>query len=319
MGEKAKEDCGITPSLTTSPASLEALRAKPDIMALGALAGAMFLWSGTFIAMKVTLAVFHPVFMVFIRMLGSVLLLTPFLRHWARTAPYKKGDWRIFAILVLSEPCLYFVFEGYALQNTTASQAGIVTSLLPLLVGVGAFFILKERLSPIAWAGFFLAVGGVIWLTLAGDNTESAPNALLGNMLEFCAMIMACGYTLCVRKLMRYPPFLISAAQAIAGMVFFGILFVLMGFPLPDALPSLYPILALAFLSMATIVAYGLYNIGVARLSAGQAAAWINLIPALTMLMGILFLGESLTLMQSLAVLPILAGVTLSLFGKSSG
>ena len=286
-------------------------------MALGALAGAMLLWSGTFIAMKVALAVFHPVFMVFVRMAGSVLLLLPFLRHLARSAPYSRGDWRIFAILVLSEPCLYFIFEGYALQYTTASQAGIVTSLLPLLVGVGAFFILKERLSPVAWAGFFLAVSGVIWLSLAGENTEAAPNAVLGNMLEFCAMIMACGYTLCVRKLMRYPPFLISAAQALAGMIFFGLMLAITGFPVPEAIPPLYPILALAFLSMATIVAYGLYNIGVARLSAGQAAAWTNLIPALTLLMGIVFLNESLTLTQSLAILPILAGVAMSLFGKS--
>ncbi len=315
-------------------------------MALGALAGAMLLWSGTFIAMKVVLTVFHPVFMVFVRMLGSVILLLPFLRHWARTVPYTKGDWRIFAILVLCEPCLYFVFEGYALQNTTASQAGIVTSLLPLLVGVGAFFVLKERLPRRAWAGFFLAMGGVVWLTLAGDSTasdifwekiqainaiilgpasapagvipRSAPNALLGNSLEFCAMIMACGYTLCVRKLMRYPPFFISAAQAVAGMVFFGIMLAVMGFPLPAEIPSLYPLLALGFLSVATIVAYGLYNIGVARLSAGRAAAWINLIPALTLGMGILFLGESLNLLQSLAILPILAGVALSLSGKSS-
>ena len=285
-------------------------------MALGALAGAMLLWSGTFIAMKVALAVFHPVLMVFVRMAGSVLLLSPFLWRMARSAPYAKGDWRIFALLVLCEPCLYFIFEGYALQNTTASQAGIVTSLLPLLVGVGAFFVLKERLSPLAWTGFFLAMVGVIWLTLAGENAESAPNALLGNVLEFCAMIMACGYTLCVRKLMRYPPFLISAAQALAGMAFFGIMLAVMGLPLPDALPSLSSLLALGFLSMATIVAYGLYNIGVARLSAGQAAAWINLIPVLTLVMGMLFLGDSLNLMQSLAIIPILAGIALSLLGK---
>lgn len=285
-------------------------------MALGALAGAMLLWSGTFIAMKVALVVFHPVFMVFVRMAGSVFLLSPFLWRMARSAPYSRGDWRIFALLVLSEPCLYFMFEAYALKNTTASQAGIITSLLPLLVGVGAFFILKERLPLSAWAGFFLAISGVVWLTLAGENTESAPNALLGNALEFCAMVMACSYTLCVRKLMRYPPFLISAAQALAGMVFFGLMLVVMGVPLPREFPPPAPLLALGFLSIATIVAYGLYNIGVARLSAGRAAAWTNLIPALTLIMGILFLGDSLNLMQSIAILPILAGVALSLLGR---
>ena len=281
-------------------------------MALGALAGAMFLWSGTFIAMKVALTAFHPVFMIFVRMTGSVLLLSPFLSRWARGTPYRGGDWRIIGLMVVSEPCLYFMFEAYALRYTTASQAGIITSLLPLLVGVGAFFFLKERLGPKAWLGFILAVAGVITLTIFSEDSAQAPNALLGNSLEFGAMLMACIYTLCVRKLVGYQPFFISAMQSVGGMVFFGLMLVMLGAPLPDAMPPLEPILALAFLSFSTLVAYGMYNFGIARLSAGQAAAWINLIPVLTLFMGIILLDEKLTLPQAIAVIPILGGVVLS-------
>lgn len=281
-------------------------------MALGALAGAMFLWSGTFIAMKVALTAFHPVFMIFVRMVGSVLLLSPFLMRWARGTPYRQGDWRIIALMVFSEPCLYFMFEAYALRYTTASQAGIITSLLPLLVGVGAFFFLKERLGAKAWLGFALAVAGVAALTLFGEDSAQAPNALLGNALEFGAMLMACIYTLCVRKLAGYQPFFISAMQSFAGMVFFGLMFALMGGPLPDSAPGAGPLLALVFLAFATLVAYGMYNFGVARLSAGRAAAWINLIPVLTLFLGIMLLDERLTLAQALAVIPIIGGVVLS-------
>lgn len=283
-----------------------------DIVALCALAGAMMLWSGTFIAMKLVLAVFHPVFMVFVRMLASAILLLPLIRHWLNRTPYSRGEWRVIALLVISEPCLYFLFEGYALRYTTASQAGLITSLLPLLVGISAFFVLKERLAAKAWAGFFLAVLGVAVLTLAGENSEAAPNALLGNSLEFLAMLMACVYTLCVRKLVGYPPFFITAMQAGAGAIFFGSMLLVLDVPLPDALPSAVPLLALAFLSLSTIVAYGLYNIGIARLSAAQAAAWTNLIPVLTLIMGIVLLGETLSPVQAVAVVPILAGVVLS-------
>lgn len=270
------------------------------------------LWSGTFIAMKLVLAVFHPVFMVFVRMLASAILLLPLIRHWLNRTPYSRGEWRVIALLVISEPCLYFLFEGYALRYTTASQAGLITSLLPLLVGISAFFVLKERLAAKAWAGFFLAVLGVAVLTLAGENSEAAPNALLGNSLEFLAMLMACVYTLCVRKLVGYPPFFITAMQAGAGAIFFGSMLLVLDVPLPDALPSAVPLLALAFLSLSTIVAYGLYNIGIARLSAAQAAAWTNLIPVLTLIMGIVLLGETLSPVQAVAVVPILAGVVLS-------
>lgn len=281
-------------------------------MALAALAGAMFLWSGTFIAMKVALGAFHPVFMTFTRMLCGTLLLLPFMRGLARASRYSPGDWRIIAVLVVCEPCLYFLFEGYALRYTTASQAGMVTALLPLCVGAGAFVALNERLAPLVWAGFFLAVGGVIWLTLAGESSETAPNPLLGNFLELCAMVMATGYTLCVRRLSGYHPFALTAMQAAGGAIFFGLMLLLMpGAELPEAFPPL-PCLMLLFLAMASVIAYSLYNIGIARLGAGRAAAWTNLIPAVTVLMGIAFLGETLNLWQSLSLVPILAGVVLS-------
>jgi drug/metabolite transporter (DMT)-like permease len=272
----------------------------------------MFLWSGTFIAMRVALTAFHPVLMIFSRMLVSAVFLVPLVGGWVKRTRYSKGDWRIVLLMVLAEPCLYFMFEAYALRYTTASQAGVITALLPLLVGVSAFFVLKERLGPQAWMGFFLAFAGVIILTLAGEDTADAPNALLGNTLEFFAMLMACVYTLCVRKLAGFPPFFITALQAFAGTVFFAVMVLALDARLPDTLPAPEPLLALAFLSFSTIMAYGLYNFGIARLGAGPASSWINLIPVLTLIMGIVFLGESLNFVQSLAIVPILIGVALS-------
>jgi drug/metabolite transporter (DMT)-like permease len=282
------------------------------LLAWCALSGAMLLWSGSFIAMKVALTTFHPLFVMCVRMSCSFFLLLPFLRAFARATPYAGGDWRILGLLVFAEPCLFFLFEGYALRYTTASQAGLVTSLLPLLVGVSAFFFLNERLSAKAWIGFFLAVAGVAVLTLAGENTSAAPNPFFGNTLEFCAMFMACIYTLCVRRLVGYHPFFITAVQAGGGALFFIALFALLGNPLPDSFPPAEPLIALAFLSLTSVLAYSFYNIGIARLSASQAAAWTNLIPALTLIMGVLFLGESLTFVQSLALLPLLVGIVLS-------
>ncbi len=272
----------------------------------------MFFWSANFIVMKLALDFFHPVVVLFARMLGGALLLFPMLPRWSRSMTYAKGDWRFITLLVLCEPCLFFMFEGYALRYTTASQAGLISALLPLLVGVGAFWILRERLPRRAWVGFVIALGGVVLLTMAAENTEKAPNAFLGNSLELCAMLLACVYTLCVRKLMSYSPFLICAMQTGAGSLFFGVMLFVTGAPIPETLPPPQALLTLAFLSISTVIPYSLYNIGVARLSAGQAAAWTNLIPLLTLGMGMLFLGEALTSRQVLAVPLILLGVVLS-------
>ncbi|MDL2266570.1 DMT family transporter [Desulfovibrio sp. OttesenSCG-928-G15] len=301
-------------SVTKGPAVAGPFSPAPslDFMALGSLVGAMFLWSGTFIAIKASLEYFHPVVLMFLRMTCSSLCMLPLLRGWALRTRYTRGDWRVILLLIIAEPCLYFIFEGYALRYTTASQAGLVTALLPLLVGVSAFLVLKERLCAKVWTGFVLAVLGVLLLTLAGEETETAPNPVLGNLLELCAMSVACVYTLCVRKLPLYSPFFITAMQSVGGMVFFATLSFFGPFAFPAELPPLQVLFAVLFLSFASIVAYGLYNTGIARIGAGRAAAMTSLIPALTLLMGILFLGESLTPAQCLALVPLCAGVILS-------
>ncbi len=281
-----------------------------------ALAVAMLLWSATFILMKVALTAYHPVTMVFIRMAIGLVLLAPFgVRLW-KSIRYSKGDWVPLLLLVLSEPCFYFLFEGYALRYTSASEAAMIISLLPLFVGVGAFAFLGERLSPMVWCGFITAVAGVAVLTFSGKSSASAPEPLLGNLLEGGAVLMAAGYTLCVRRLTGFPAFCIVAFQALAGAVFFGVLTLVMpdaGFP---ESPGLWPTVMLVGLGFISVVGYGLFNLGVARLSAGQASAWNNLIPGLTLIMGMLLLGERFTTLQYLSLIPIFLGVALSQCGK---
>ena len=70
---------------------------------------------------------------------------------------YEKGDIWLLLGMALMEPCLYFVFEGYALTYTSAGQAGMITATLPLLVGVAAFLFLGEKISTARWLGFCLA------------------------------------------------------------------------------------------------------------------------------------------------------------------
>lgn len=283
-----------------------------DVIALAALVGAMLLWGSSFIAMKIALSGYKPIAMSFGRMTVGVIALLPLARRWSGTLQYKTGDWRIFLLLVLCEPSLYFLFEAYALEYTSAMQAGLVTSLMPLMVAVAAWLLFKERLGKKSWLGFFFALGGVVWLTLAGEPDHSAPNPLLGNTLELLAMAMGTGYALCVRRLMRYPPFFIAGVQTLGGMIFFGILLLFSPGQWPSAFP-LKPTLAMVFLGACVSTgAYGLFNLGIARLGAARASAWINLLPVVTLILSFIFLGERMTPWQYAAAVPILFGLFLS-------
>jgi drug/metabolite transporter (DMT)-like permease len=203
--------------------------ARSPLLPVLAVLAAALLWGGSFAAMRVALQVLNPWSLMWIRMAVGLTLLAPFaagrLPRDLRTS-YRKGDWKLLALLVASEPCLYFLLESNALRFTTSSQAGVIVAAAPLLVALGAKLFLGERMNAAVVAGLALSIAGVGALTLLGAPSGGAAarpaNAPLGNALETGAMIAAAAYTLSISRLgRRYPPWSLTALQLASGALFF--------------------------------------------------------------------------------------------------
>lgn len=283
-----------------------------DRLATAALFLAATLWGGSFIAMKLAIGVYGPMVVVFARMaLASFCFLLLVGRF--KSERYLPGDWKPLLFMALCEPCLYFLCEAMALTYTSASQAGMVVAILPLMVAVAARFVLNEHLTARTWAGFGLAVVGVFWLTLFSVSSEHAPNPALGNFLGFLAMCCAVGYMITLKRLCaRFSPLFLTAVQAFVGCVFFLPFLFLPNTPRPESFHA-GAVFAVLYLGIGvTFVAYWLYNFGVSRIPVGQASIFINLIPVITLFLGWLILGERLEPMQYPASAMVLFGVFLS-------
>ncbi len=215
--------------------------------------------------------------------------------------------------MALFEPCLYFIFEAIAVENTTASGAGMITAMLPLIVAVGARFVLKESITKYMVMGFTVAIMGSVLLSIMSNASEYAPNPAYGNFMEFLAMVCASGYVITLKHLSsRYGPFFLTAVQAFMGTIFY---FPVLFMPMVEkpATFELVPTLWVLYLgAVVTIGAYGLYNFGVSRTKASTASAYVNLIPAFTLILAFIFLGEKLNMYQGAAVLIIFTGVAIS-------
>ncbi|GLQ32894.1 hypothetical protein GCM10007876_33730 [Litoribrevibacter albus] len=270
----------------------------------------MFIWASSFIALKISFEVLHPSQVLFGRMLVASLFFLALLR-WMKSIQYQAGDWKFILAMVVMEPCLYFIFESIALQNTTASQAGVVTSLLPLLTAIGAVLALKEQMNRTMWFGFLMAMIGAIILSLGSESTESAPNPILGNFFEFLAMVCAAGYTLIVKHLItRYSALFLTALQAWSGVLFFvGPAFY---FPMPEEV-GLVAIGSILYLGVfVSLGAYGLYNYAMAHVPATQASAFVNLIPVFTVLIAFVVLDERFNLYQLMACGLVIVGLVIN-------
>ena len=273
---------------------------------------AMVLWASSFIALKLAFQGFSPMIVIWGRMIIGSLCFIFFYRQ-LKSVRIRKEDLKILLFMAVCEPCIYFIFEAKALQLTSASQAGLITSLLPLMVALGAYLILKEHITRKTIIGFSIAIVGACWLSLSGESTQNAPNPPLGNFLEFLAMVAATGYTLSMKYLSaRYTPLFLTAVQSWIGAIFFSFFLLSPEINIPTQFPYI-PTLAVFYLgSFVTLGAYLLYNFGVSKIPANKASAYINLIPVFTIILGFLILGETFTLTQYVASTLVLLGVYIS-------
>ncbi len=272
----------------------------------------MMLWASSFIVLKLAFRSYHPMVVIFGRMLVASICFLFFLPRW-RAVTFRRGDWKPILFMVFCEPCLYFLFEAKAIENTAAAQAGMISALLPLMVAVAARIFLKESITLKTSLGFALAISGAVWLSLSGAVSPSAPNPPLGNFLEFVAMVCAVGYIITLKRLTaRYSPLMLTAFQAFGGSLFYLPILFLPSTRLPFQF-DLSGMLAIIYLgAFISFGAYGLYNFGVSRIPVSQASAFVNLIPVFSVFLGWLILGERFTPTQYVAALLILTGIFLS-------
>jgi len=281
------------------------------------LAGAVLLWGTSFAATKTALSGFSPMAVVWLRMVIASVVFAPFWRRLPRP-DYRPGDWKVLALTGLLVPCLYFLLEPYAIQYTTSSQAGMIAAIVPLLVAVGAWLWLHERLGVRQIAAIGVSLVGVVVLSLGDAGNASAPNPVLGNVLELLAMVCSAGWMLIVRHLgERYNPWFITGAQAGVGALFF----------LPGALTSGPASWAAAtpaawasvvYLGIfVTIGGFGLYNVALSVVPASRASLAVNLNPAVALLTGWVALGERLTPLQLVACVAIVGAVVFGENGRA--
>lgn len=283
-----------------------------DWIAVGVLCTAMMVWASSFIALKFSIGPFGPMSVIFGRMVIASICFLYFLKQFLKLK-FTKDDIKYIGIMVLFEPCLYFIFEAKALQYTTASQAGMITSMMPLMTAIAAGIILKEIITKKLILGSSLAVIGAIWLSLEANVEANASNPLLGNFLEFLAMICGAGYAISIRYLSeKFSAIFLTAIQAFIGAIFFLPFAIWEYFYVPMNI-TLEASLSILYLGViVTLGGYGLFNYALSRVEASKASVYINLIPVFAVVLAYIFLGERLSFIQLIASSLILLGVFIS-------
>lgn len=279
-----------------------------ELFAYISIAIAVLLYGTTLTATKICMQYYSTPQLMTFRMLISTVLFLPFVFTVYKNIKIDKKDIGLILLMMLCEPCLYFLFETNALKYTTSGQAGVVSSLEPVILVIAARIILKEKFFKIVYAGLFISIAGSVLLSINSDVSEAAPNPLLGNFLELIAIILTDTCVITTKYLMdKYPPFFLAGISVIGGAIFFTSLNIATGGSFNVVINS--SLFIVIYLGILTVVAYALYNFAICTLSASKFSPFLFLLPVAAVFFGWFFLGETFNIRQFSACLLIFAGI----------
>jgi drug/metabolite transporter (DMT)-like permease len=283
------------------------------VKTFGALVLSMIFWAFSFIWFKAANRTFHPITIVFIRLLFSVILLTIFLIVTKNYMKIKKRDRKLFLMLALFEPFFYFLGESFGLTYVSATVCSVLISTIPVFATIGAWLIFKEKLKFINYAGIITSFIGVLVFILNHDGSISLN--IRGLALLTLAVLSAVGYNLTLSRLVgTYSPVYIVNVQNLIGAVLFLPLFLIFDFKhfisTPFTFNMFRPIIELSiFASCGAFIlfAWSVRNIGITR-----ANVFSNCIPVFTALFSFILMGEMLTVQNLTGMVIVIAGLFMS-------
>ncbi|WBL30724.1 DMT family transporter [Bacillus safensis] len=273
----------------------------------------IFLWGSTFISTKILLTAFSPTEILFFRFFIGYLALMIIYPVTMKVRSKKHEG--MFALAGLCGVVLYYFLENVALTYTFASNAGVISSVVPFFSFLLAYFLLKdEPLHSRFFIGFFIAMTGIVLISMNGMTTFQLNP--LGDALALTATIVWAFYSILSKMINQYGYHIIQVTRRV---FFYGLLWMI---PLIwhfnirlDWERLMNPSFAfhLLFLGLfASAICFLTWSFSVKTLGVVKSSVYIYGVPIITMVISMIVLHERLTFMSALGTALTLGGLLLS-------
>jgi len=281
------------------------------------------IWASQFVMVKLVQEQMGPVFATFFPMTLATLLLIPIVRRErqlqnpASSSRIPGKDILEFILIGLLGQVVAQLFITWGVRLSLASNAALLMLALPVSTAIMAYCFLGERMTPVRWVSFALAICGVLecsgidWKEL---NLTSG-QYLLGNLMIFLSVNGSAFYNAYSKKLLnRYSPLQVLLYSYYAVFAF------LLPITLkvePEGFRSLPHFTLVVWLGLILLALFQYFlsmviflNV-LTRLDATQAALSNYLIPFFGVIIAALVLHERLTMFMVFGGLLVLASTLL--------
>ncbi len=271
-------------------------------------------WGTTFISTKVLLVSFSPVEILFIRFVTAFFALWAVCPHRLKVLP--RGREKYFVAAGLCGTTLYYLLENIALTYTTASNVGVLLSVIPFFTAILSRVATGEKLRLPFFAGCLVAMAGIVLIEMNGRQLQLNPT---GDLLAVLAALVWAMYSILVKKISAYG---YNTVQTTRRTFFYGILFMLpillfSGVRVDSRLLARFasPVnfANLAFLGLvASAACFVTWNLAVKLLGPVRTSVYTYLGPVITISASALILHEKITPLIVAGTVLVLTGLVIS-------
>ncbi len=252
-----------------------------------ALSIAIFSWACAWVSVRVAVAHLLPGHVALGRYLVASLVLLPI--YLKRRPRLEKRDIGAIFGLGFCGFTLYNLCVNAGEKTITAGAASLIASTIPIFSALGAQIFLKERISRAAYAGIGCGIGGVALIAL-GERDGIGVSS--GALLVLLASLSAAAYGLGQKPLfLRYQALDLTTFSIWAGTLLLlpfgsGIVGAFRAAPLSASLN-------VAFLGVFPgAIGYVLWSYCLSQWPVAKVTSFLYLLPALSIALGWIALGE---------------------------
>jgi drug/metabolite transporter (DMT)-like permease len=293
-----------------STASAPAGLLTPRVLVPLALIGVYLIWGSTYLAIRIALVDYPPFLMGAIRFFLAGALMFVVLR-WRGIAAPTRAQW---ANCAVTGTLLLGFGNGlvcYAEQTVASGLAAVAVASMPLFAALCAAFY-RQWPTRMETLGLLVGFAGVVLLNFGGDLRGSPLGAFA---LIVAAATWAFGSVWSRRRDMPHPA-MSTAAQMLCGSVALGLVALLTHERV--AATHLESTLALAYLLVfGSILGFSAYIYLLHHVRPALATSYAYVNPPVAVLVGVVFGGESVRLLDLVGMAVILAGVAAITLAKA--
>ncbi|MDO9600326.1 MAG: DMT family transporter [Azoarcus sp.] len=253
-------------------------------------------WAGNMVLGRGIRADVPPIALAFWRWTIALALVLPFaLPHLREQWPRLRAAWRPLLLLGALGVGAYNTFAYIALQYTTATNATLINSFIPIATIALAFLLFGKRLSTLEAGGVVVSLAGVITIVSRGSLDTLLGLSLNAGDLWMLAAVLVWGlYTVGLQwRPQGVDPMLILAAMTVTGLAILAPIYaweLSTGRHIELSFGALSGILYTGIFP--GFLGYVFYNAGVAAVGPGRASLFIHLMPVFGIILAAIFLGE---------------------------